>query len=746
MRGLYLLHGAGRATAVLGALLLLSFLLDLLLRPPLGVRAIHGVLSLAVFGWALHRHLVRPLRRPLPDEELALAVEARVPRLADRLIGALQWERLLADPECGESRAFMEASAAEAAREARGIRAADLTDPRAARRSFGAGAGAAVLLGLVLLNFGEEAGVWARRSLLLLDEPWPQRTTLVVVGFDPATPRVVTVGEDLPLQVRVEGAIPADGVVLHYRTLEGEGARTERDARPMMHADDDPRSYGFVFHEVPSSFRFWVTGGDDADGEPRYTVRALVPPAIESVAADLLFPPETGLPPERRTEGDLEVPAGTRVTLAVRASAPLRSALFVHPDGAAGRPLPLDADGRTARVEVVVRESSDWRLDMEGVDGARSSPARNTRRFTALPDPRPDVRLLHPTSRLYCVPDGRIPVKVRATDNYSLARVALEIVPGRGREVVEVPLLLPAAPAPGAAAAPVREAAVYRLLDLTTVAPPEGEKGIPLEEEILLRALAADNAGALSATDQVAVQITDGTEILRRLTQRQARIREDLDVLRRHVLGARAGAVRARDALAGGPLTPADRSSLHQPGGLAARSVREAAALADGLGEVLLTYGLNRLVENRVATERLVAAMDDWLRQDREEPAVVFKPGLWRRLSAAHASREIDDDGILGSLLSALGLSDRLSTGPATALREAMEGLASGAAADPAERAAAAVKAADEALVLVEEIGLHLQEWETMHEILEAVRSIQDHQGGITEDLRRASGKPPEGR
>lgn len=101
---------------------------------------------------------------------------------------------------------------------------------------------------------------------------------------------------------------------------------------------------------------------------------------------------------------------------------------------------------------------------------------------------------------------------------------------------------------------------------------------------------------------------------------------------------------------------------------------------------------------------------------------------------------------LLGSLLSALGLSDRLSTGPATALREAMEGLASGAAADPAERAAAAVKAADEALVLVEEIGLHLQEWETMHEILEAVRSIQDHQGGITEDLRRASGKPPEGR
>ena len=111
---------------------------------------------------------------------------------------------------------------------------------------------------------------------------------------------------------------------------------------------------------------------------------------------------------------------------------------------------------------------------------------------------------------------------------------------------------------------------------------------------------------------------------------------------------------------------------------------------------MLLTYGLNRLVENRVATERLVSVMDDWLREDREDPSVVFKPGLWRRLAAAHESREIDDRGILGSLLQATGLSDRLSTGPATALRTAMESLSGSTAAhaDPAAPAAAAGKSA----------------------------------------------------
>jgi hypothetical protein len=726
--------------------MVLSFLIDWFLRPPYGVRLVHGLLSLTAFAWALHRFVARPLRRPLSDEEVALAVEARVPRLQDRLVGALQWERILADPDCGESRTFMEEATREAAEAVRGVRAGTLTDPRPARRSLLLGCIAAGLLLLGGAALGETAAIWARRSLLLLDEPWPQRTTLVVVGFDADLPRVVTIGEDLPVQVRVEGVVPDDGVILHYRTLDSDDSPTERDARPMLQSADDGRSFGFVFHEVPSSFQFWVTGGDDDDGEPRFSVRALVPPAIEEVVADLAFPPATGLPPEQRRGGDLEVPTGTRVEMAVRANVVLREVSFVHPEGAPARLLAPEPDGRTVRVAVTVTESADWRLDMEGADGARSIPSRNTRRFTALPDPRPEVRLLHPTSRMYAVPDGRIPVKVRATDNYSLAGVALEVVPGRGRESAEVPLFLPGTPAEGATPEPVREVAAYRLLDLTRVSPPEGERGISLEDEILLRGLATDNAGATAATDQVAVQITEASEILRRLTQRQSRIREDLDDLRRHLEAARAGGARARDALAEGPLSAGDRASLHTPASLASRSVREAAAMADGLGDVLLTYGLNRLVENRVATERLVAAMDDWLRRDTGNPAVVFKPGLWRRLSAAHASREIDDGGILGSLLQALGLVDRLSTGPATTLRESMDALAGGRAEDPAGAAAEAVLAADEALALVKEIGLHLREWETMHEILETVRAIQDQQDGITRGLRGSGGDDPRGR
>jgi hypothetical protein len=748
VRGLYLLHGTGRVATVLGGLLLLSFLLDWWLAPPRGVRLVHGILSLVALGWAIRRFLVMPLRlslTDLTDEELAAAVEARVPRLQDRLLGALQWDRLLADPECGESEAMMRASAAEAAEAIRTVQPSDLTDSRIARTSLFAGCAVAGILVLAAAAWHEEALLWARRSLLLLDEPWPRRTTLVVLGFDPPeNPRVVTVGDDLPVEVRVEGAVPDDGVTIQYQTLPAEGGRVERDARPMLQSAEDPRSFAFVFHEVPASFRFWVSGGDDTDGEPRYTVRALVPPAIEEVVADLVFPPQTGLAPERRVEGDLEVPAGTKADLAVRASVALKAASFVHPAGAAPAPLEVGPDGRTVRVSVVVKETSDWRLDMEGTDGARSNPSRNTRRFTALPDPRPDVRMLLPTTRVFSVADGRVPVKVTATDNYSLERVALEIVPGRGKPAVEIPLAAFAAP-PGAAERPkpVRAATGYRLLDLASLAPPEGEKGFPLEDEVLVRGTATDNGGSTSATEQVAIQITDPAEMLRRLTQKQTRIREDLEALRHHLESARDGALRARDALAAADLTPGDRESLRVPGSASARSQREASDLADSLGDVLLTYALNRLVENRVGADRLVAVTDDWLREDGGQGAAL-KPALWRRLAAAHDSREIDDSGILGSLLDALGLSDRLATGPSATLRERLEALSSGTAQDPKAAAGAAVRAADEALALVREIDLHLQEWETLHEILEATRSLLEQQESILRGLRGSGGSPPE--
>ncbi len=751
IRGLLAAHGAGRAALALAALLVVSFLMDLLLAPPRGVRAIHALLSLAALGWVLARFLVGPMRRTFPDEDLAQAVEARVPALQDRLVSALQWERLRADPECGESGPFMEAATAEAVERLRGVDAAALADGRATRRSLLAGAAAAAVCVTGALALPAETAVWARRSLLLSDEEWPRRTTLVVPGFDPDRPRVVTVGDDVSVAILVEGEIPRL-VTVHYESIPGEaGGRTDRDERPALQSGEDPRSFVFVFHEIPGSFRFHVTGGDDDDGLPRFEVRALVPPALEAVTARLTFPERTGLPPETRGDGDLEVPAGTRIDLEMRATVPLASATLALPADTPPRALEVGGeDRRTLIASVTVAETCDWRVDMTGADGATSVPARNTRRITALPDPRPDVQLLHPYGRVHAVAEGRVPVKVRASDNYSLAALALEVRPGRSREPFAIPLAEFRSPVPeGGGATPrpaVKTAVRYHLLDLSQVATAAGG-GLALDDEVALKAVARDNGDSTSSTEAVAVQITDATELLRRVSQRQTRIRADVTGIGRNVRTARDAAARALKAMEdGADLTAADRESMRGPQGLAGRAARDSAALLDSLGEVVTTYVWNRLLDNKVAAERAAALIDEWLRSDDGDPAVVFKPDLWRRLARARATREIDDPNILGALLEALGIADRLATGPATTLRESLTTLAAPAGeTPPADAARAAVAAAEEALTLLRDLEVRLQDWESMHEILEKARAIRDLQRAIRERLE-GTGGPPRGR
>ncbi len=751
VRALYLLHGVGRVAAVLAGLLVLSFALDLALAPPLAVRVIHSLLSLGALALASHRFLAVPLGRPLSDDEVAAAVEARVPSLEDRLAGALQWERLLADPENGESRAFMEASAAEAVQAVRRVRASTLTDARSSRRSLGLGAVAAAACLLVLATHADAAAIWARRSLLLMDEAWPRRTTLLVVGFDPAVPREVTAGEDLPLEVRVEGDVPGDGVTLRYETVPAEGAPAERDARPMLQSSEDPRSFVFVFHEVPSSFLFSVAGGDDDDGLPVYRVRALVPPGLESVTARLTYPPASGMAPEEKREGDLEVPSGTRVDLVLRASVPIASAAFVYPPGTAPAALAVEPDGRTFRTSAVVTQTGDWRADMVGVDGARSVPGRTSHRFTAVADPRPEARLLHPSTHVLAVADGRVPVRVLATDNFGLEEAGLRISPGRDRPPVDLPFALPRpAPAAPAPAPAPRRFVGTRMIDLGSLVPPDGEgRGLRPGDEVVLRATAKDNGGSTAVSDEVVVEVAEPAEIERRIGQRLARLREDLAGVRRRCEEARTGAGRAARALeGGGALEAPDRESLRDPVSSAGRAVRESAGMAAAVGDIVLTQVLNRIPTNRAASERVVALLDEGLRQEGEDPAVVFPPSLWRRVTTAYRAREFQDDEVLGAMVETLDLTDRLSAGPATRLREDLASLSTGEATDPAARAASAVKAAAEALALVEQIEVRLQRWETLQELLEAFRALYQTQIGITDQLRTgpATPAPPKGR
>ncbi|HHI68746.1 MAG TPA: hypothetical protein ENJ97_05410, partial [Planctomycetes bacterium] len=165
-RGLRLrvfLLGLFRAGAILLSLAILLFLIDRAFTPPLPVRWILLLFSLAFTAWTARRFLVRPLRIPLGPTEMALALERRFPELAQQLVSAVQLGQ--APGTEGFSPELVQALLENAAKRFEEIPDRDIFHSAPLVRA----GGAAALLGLIVaggvLLLPAHVGVWAQRML-----------------------------------------------------------------------------------------------------------------------------------------------------------------------------------------------------------------------------------------------------------------------------------------------------------------------------------------------------------------------------------------------------------------------------------------------------------------------------------------------------------------------------------------------------------------------------------------------------
>ncbi|MEZ6188329.1 MAG: hypothetical protein R3F62_25425, partial [Planctomycetota bacterium] len=181
LRTALLVRGLARTVLVGVAILLVDFALDRTLRLSWEARAVALLLILTALAIVLWSRLLRPLRVPLGDVELAKLVEGVTPSLQWRLLSAVQF----ADPGWvpGEhtSRELAEQVVRDAGELAPGVAFGKPvpTGPMLKRALLGV---AVLAAGLALVGkFPHTAGVWAQRNLLLSDTAkWPQDTFLAL--------------------------------------------------------------------------------------------------------------------------------------------------------------------------------------------------------------------------------------------------------------------------------------------------------------------------------------------------------------------------------------------------------------------------------------------------------------------------------------------------------------------------------------------------------------------------------------
>ncbi len=746
-------RGLAWTAAALCAAALVSFALDWLLDLPLAVRVVHLGLVVAALVAVVWVVLVRPLRRTETDEETAASVEREVPEFQDRLVSALDFEARLRNPDEPESRDMMARTVAEASAMASRLDASLLVDGRPARRAAFVALGAIGCLVATEIATGETFALWLRRGVLLEDASWPRRTVIRVLDFAEGAPRIVTKGDDLRIVAEVTGDRPQD-LDLHFEEIDdATGEVRVRDLRRLFPVPDQPGRYAFDFRAIPTSFRFWVTGGDDQDERPLFVVRALTRPGIASHSAKVEYPAYSGLPAAEIREPAIQALAGTKVTYSFTANIPLSSARLViggraaadasgeaaSPDPGAPLPgveLPLAEDRRSFRWEVTVTETADAHLVLTAVEGHTNRPEDDNYRLEVVNDRPPVIRVLYPYDRLTRTHVGLLPVKTVVEDDFGLGEVRLEyheeksapsalrIWPGNTPEG-------PGAAEPALPKAPAKSAHVHRPLDLDQF---PKDSGIDLKpgDVLTVQVRATDTGAGESASREIVVDIATREDIHNRLTGEMHRLREDVNQARRIQRRTLASLRELQTAVAAAPGGAADAASLGRGKDLAvdvSRSVADVVRFETGIFRVFDSYVMNR-IGSEPTIQRLIPMYKEALDAPPDETGTIFPQKLYDTIVDQKRAKVIYDKDVLGILLDVMDLTNvvRLDSGP-----KAYDSLDrwSGAEAPKVSTAAdlqVAIVAGEALLAALDAIEDRMQRFQDLAEIVATLQRLRDEE------------------
>ena len=430
IRRLFLIDGTARLALGLVAFVAATFALDWIFILPPGVRLVFLVGGGAALTWIAIRRLLYPLGVGISDDDLALFVERRYPQLNDRLISAIQLARAPDDGGQDRIAGFNSPElVGELVRDA--TRATEEIDfnrvvIRGHVMKVAAWAGVALFI-LTAAAAAETNLAWTyARRIVGGSAKWPQRTTLVVVDFDPVTrTRTHAKGDDVPIAVRADGTDPGK-VTFRFKFQSGESGEERREKSQGL--------YILQFSHLSGPFTFTAQGGDDETEV--YTVLTQTPPLLTEQHAFFEYPDYLALdntPPDRPEQmGNLQVPLGSKVRLEASTNEDLSSAkLIVGPRGREKETLLViekDAQGlpRKVKGEFTVEEPL---LEYEvKLTASNSLENRDTLRYTVrgLPDLKPTIQVFEPPGDENVTDVCKRPIEVTTTDDYGVAQVALE--------------------------------------------------------------------------------------------------------------------------------------------------------------------------------------------------------------------------------------------------------------------------------------------------------------------------------
>jgi len=431
----------GVGTAVL--LAAVSLAIDRVLRPELTVRLALLVVAAVALAVVTIRQLCLPVFLRPDDLDLSELLEHRQQGLGQRLTTVLQLPHLL-EKDPSASPAMIHAAVHE---DFTALERVDLQETFSAsrRRNVWLVLGAFIALAAAFcIADPAMAGLWARRWFGGANVRWPQRTYLAVVGLGDADRLQVPRGETVIFQV---DAAPEFTPVKDRWRLSGRGEALYIDSpgRPTsalpdnvslkLQMADGTQRLGTFTHYAAGQFRYelppltgpaeiTVTGGDDWFGPLK--IEPIDRPAVESLTV-VAHSPGRSEPETYRADDAEKQPLflpTTRLELEFTSTQPLTSARVVVSGTDAGPELERQ-DDRRYRLRWEMKEPVTFEFQFVGQSGLNSKPHFVT--IGIINDRAPRLTLRSSGVGRRVTPTARIPLHLRAIDDFGVAELSLDL-------------------------------------------------------------------------------------------------------------------------------------------------------------------------------------------------------------------------------------------------------------------------------------------------------------------------------
>jgi len=398
-------------------------------QPPAGLRWVLLIATALLWIAAIAWFLVRNAARRLNPAQSARLVEQAMPQTRNNLINSI----LLSRDRSQVSPELVQQAIHEATRETRRV---DLNESISMTKLQRWGIAAAV--GAVLLaGFGTFQGGPLTRGLMAMvpGSYVPLIGNIELLELQPGD-KTIFAGETVTVFARIQNDQARD--LSAMLVIDGvENPRT-------MVANTSRTVFTCSLPAVEETFRYKVRIG--SSGWPRekeyYTVRVVKRVEVEGVDIRYDYPAYTGLKsrPVRNAEGSIEAPVNSRVTITLRLSAAVPTAILDIRD-AAPEPMKQSADGKSFTTSFLVRTEGKYRMLLKDASGqtmqqlpdiANGDDAEDVfsaigrtlmsgyYRIHPLPDAPPTIQFVAPNRDVSVAPGGTLETKIKVFDKYGL--------------------------------------------------------------------------------------------------------------------------------------------------------------------------------------------------------------------------------------------------------------------------------------------------------------------------------------